>query len=156
MRRRPRIARTLTVTVMTLGLTGLATMSASADPLPNGLNVFCNANADGGTTCLVGGCPRVGGDYVPLTIHVMRYGNQEENDYAGCAAGREFPVVFNPEQPATFGVQVCRKHDFSEDDCGPYADYTYNPPAGPAVGKGRPAYLPPDCRNFHCDPNGFG
>src|SRR6185312_12911523 len=80
------------------------------------------------------------GDYVPQTVHIMRYGNQEERGWT-CSdpslGGNH--VTFDRGQPATFSVQVCRKHDWPRTDyCGPWADYTFNPPPHPA-----PAPPPP-------------
>ena len=129
---RTRVAALLTVV---LGFTGMAaTPIAAADELfptvalSNGLSVRCQGFADTETRCLITGCPRVGGDYVPQTVHIRRYGNQEEDVYP-CKYG----VTFDRLQPATFGVQVCRKHDWPRtDDCGPWANYTFDPPSYPA------------------------
>jgi hypothetical protein len=129
--------RVAAILMVVFGLSGLAaTPIASADPqfpvipLPNGLSVRCQGYTDTPTDCALTGCPRVGGDYVPDTVHIMRYGNQEERSW-GCGGGNE--VTFDQGQPATFSVQVCRNHGLLRtDDCGPWADYTFNPPPHPA------------------------
>src|SRR3954470_24882652 len=61
--------------------------AASADNLSNGLNVTCSAVGDNQLTCVIGGCPRVNGDYVVDALHVMDNGHQDEYKDWKCING---------------------------------------------------------------------
>ena len=52
--------------------------TASAQMLSNGLDVTCNPVGDLQLTCVIGGCPRVNGDYVVDAVHVMQKAHQDE------------------------------------------------------------------------------
>jgi hypothetical protein len=108
----------------------VVTPVAFADTLPNGLTVNCTKDSDIHSSCVVGGCPRVNGDYVVDVLHVMYPGGgQKEHDFK-CINGQTHTVGSIGDSPVlTFGVQACRKKDFEGDWCIPYASYTFNPPA---------------------------
>jgi hypothetical protein len=102
--------------------------TASADTLGNGATVNCTQDTDFHATCIVTGCPRVGDDYVPQSIHYMlNGGDQVEEDYS-CGGGYRIGVD-NNGAPINIGVQLGRKHPTGSDDFTPYANYTFNPPA---------------------------
>ena len=61
---------------------------ASADNLPNGLTVTCNPVGDSQLTCVIGGCPRVNGDYVVDIVHVMDNGYQFDDMDFKCINGQ--------------------------------------------------------------------
>ncbi|WP_319455308.1 MULTISPECIES: hypothetical protein [unclassified Mycobacterium] len=116
---------------------------ASADTLPNGLTVTCSPDSDIHATCIIGGCPRVNGDYVVDALHVMtQAGGQREFDFK-CINGQTHRHGFDVYGPTTFGVQACRKKDFEGDWCTPYADYTYTPPVKAAPPPPPPVVVPP-------------
>jgi hypothetical protein len=110
----------------------LAAPVANADALSNGLDVTCTADSDVHTTCVIGGCPRVHGDYVVDAVHVMFNGIQDEYGFK-CINGATARWGHDGGQKFTIGVQGCRKKDLEGDWCGPWADYTFNPPAAPAA-----------------------
>jgi hypothetical protein len=109
----------------------LVTPAANATPLGNGLDVDCYL--DPGTTnvkCVtMGGCPRVHGDYVVDTLHVMINGHQDEYPYH-CINGQtvSWGLAIDPNSMFTLGVQACRKKDLEGDWCTAYSDVTYTPP----------------------------
>jgi len=114
---------------------------ASADKLSNGLTVDCTPVGDGHQlACVIGGCPRVNGDYVVDAVHVMESGSQTEYPFK-CINGQTATRTFqsynlpftDPKVTIKIGVQGCRKKDFEGDWCGPWADYTYRAPAAPAA-----------------------
>jgi hypothetical protein len=111
---------------------------ATADNLSNGLDVTCNAVGDNQLTCVIGGCPRVNGDYVVDAVHVMDNGHQDEYPFKcinGQTATHNIGVIIASIGNAgyTLGFQGCRKNTIEKDWCGPWADYTYKPPAAPAA-----------------------
>ncbi|QZA08449.1 hypothetical protein K3U94_03815 [Mycolicibacter heraklionensis] len=108
---------------------------ADASPLPNGLDVSCTADSGVHTTCIIGGCPRVNGDYVVDAVHVLYNGRQEEYGFK-CINGQTARWGVQTVAEFTIGVQGCRKKDLEGDWCGPWADYTYKPPAAPAPAAG--------------------
>jgi hypothetical protein len=114
---------------------------ASADTLGNGLTVSCNQDSEVHATCVVGGCPRVNGDYVVDAVHAMiNGGGQTENDFK-CINGQTARYgVDNNGAPVNIGVQGCRKKDLEGDWCTPYANYTFTPPAA-----AKPVDLPITC-----------
>ncbi|MGA8546120.1 MAG: hypothetical protein WB785_12785 [Mycobacterium sp.] len=103
---------------------------ASADTLPNGLTVSCSPDSDSHSTCIIGGCPRVNGDYVVDALHVMFDGaDQNEYDFK-CINGQTHRVGSEPGTGVmAFGVQACRKVTVGGDHCTPYSHYGYTPPA---------------------------
>jgi hypothetical protein len=102
---------------------------ASADTLPNGLTVTCNQDSDIHSTCVVGGCPRVNGDYVVDALH-YKYdsgGSQQEVDFK-CINGQTARVASPFNDPSVhFSVQACRKKDLEGDWCTPWAHYDFAP-----------------------------
>jgi hypothetical protein len=103
---------------------------AHADTLPNGLTVTCNPDSDIHTTCIIGGCPRVDGDYVVDAVHVMvNGGEQEEYDFK-CINGQTARQGIGDTGggPFNIGVQACRKVAIGSDKCTQYSNYTYTPP----------------------------
>src|SRR4051812_1316298 len=58
---------------------------ASADALSNGLTVTCSQDSDTHATCIIGGCPRVNGDYVVDAVHANVAGqitsNESQHEY---------------------------------------------------------------------------
>lgn len=130
-----------------------ATPTASADNLPNGLTVTCSAVGDNQLTCVIGGCPRVNGNYVVDAVHVMDNGYQTEYKDWSCINGatvtHSIPIIISGIGPGgyTLGFQGCRKKDFEDDWCTAYNNYTYHPPA-PATttcpaGSKTPTVTPP-------------
>lgn len=127
----------------------LIPVPAHADTLPNGLTVSCNKDSDIQVTCIIGGCPRVHGDYVVDAVHVMYAGTQDEYEFK-CINGQTarwvgqwregFPETIN------VGVQGCRKKDLEGDWCGPWSNYAYKPPAP------KPAGPPPKPADIQCPP----
>jgi hypothetical protein len=105
---------------------------ANAQPLSNGLDVTCNAVGDLQLTCVIGGCPRVHGDYVVDAVHVMQNGHQDEYEFK-CINGQTatHTIATTVDNPITLGFQACRKKDLEGDWCGPWSDYTYKPAAAP-------------------------
>ncbi|MEW5812261.1 MAG: hypothetical protein AB1925_22780 [Actinomycetota bacterium] len=128
--------RTWIYATVSVGILILSTLLTppivNADTLPNGLAVTCTQDSDVHATCVVSGCPRVNGDYVVDAVHAMINGGaQQENDFK-CINGQTARYgVDNNRAPINIGVQACRKHDFSGDDCTPYANYTFTPPEVP-------------------------
>ena len=130
---RSRITKALGVAVAAASVAlGLVTMSpaANAEPLSNGLDVTCTADSDVHTTCIIGGCPRVNGDYVVDAVHVRMNGIQDEYGFK-CINGETARWGHDGGQKFTIGVQGCRKKDLEADWCGPWSNYTYTPPAAP-------------------------
>lgn len=115
---------------------------ASADNLPNGLTVTCNPVGDHQLTCVIGGCPRVNGDYVVDIVHVMDNGYQFDDMDFKCINGQTATHNANILIPSvgpdgyTFGFQACRFKTFEENWCTPWSNYTWKPAAsaqGPAA-----------------------
>lgn len=121
----------------------LAMPMASADALPNGLTVDCSQDSDIHATCIVGGCPRVNGDYVVDAMH-YRYdsgGSQQEVDFK-CINGQTARVGLDTTFQSGFGVQACRKKDLEGDWCTPFAHVDYTPPAKAAPPVAAPVDTP--------------
>ena len=117
------------IAVACLSWTGMMLApNATADPLPNGLDVVCTPDSDVHTTCIIKGCPRVNGDYVVDAVHVMFNGIQSEFGFK-CINGETARWGHDGGQKFKIGVQGCRKKDFEGDWCGPWSDYFYTPPA---------------------------
>jgi hypothetical protein len=118
---------------------------ASADTLSNGLTVTCSPVGPNQLTCVIGGCPRVNGDYVVDALHVMDNGYQFPDDEFKCINGQtvthNVAVIVSGIGPGgyTLGFQACRKKDLESDWCGPWANYTWKPPAQPAAPPAPPA-----------------
>jgi hypothetical protein len=135
--RKTRILKALVVAaamaiVSVLAVTGAPL--ASADTLGNGLTVSCTQESDVHATCVVGGCPRVNGDYVVDAVHAKINGGAQSEDDFKCISGQTARYgVDNNRAPVNIGVQGCRKKDFEGDWCTPYANYTFTPPAAPAA-----------------------
>jgi hypothetical protein len=115
----------------------LAAPVANADQLANGLNVTCNAVGEHQITCVIGGCPRVNGDYVVDAVHVMDNGYQDEYEFKcinGQTATHNINYLVSSLGPAglTLGFQGCRKKTLEGDWCGPWSNYTFKPPAAQA------------------------
>jgi hypothetical protein len=104
---------------------------ASADTLSNGLTSSCNQDSDIHATCIIGGCPRVNGDYVVDALH-YKYdsgGDQQEVAFK-CINGQTARVGSPFNEPSLhFGVQACRKKDLEGDWCTPWAHVDYVAPA---------------------------
>lgn len=133
---------------------------ASADNLPNGLTVTCNPVGPNQLTCVIGGCPRVNGDYVVDIVHVMDNGYQfDDMDFKcinGQTATHNAAIQIAGIGPAgyTFGFQACRFKTFEENWCGPWSDYTWKPPASAAGGSASsPANQQQQLPPVKCGPN---
>lgn len=134
---------------------------ASADTLSNGLTVTCSPVGEHQLTCVIGGCPRVNGDYVVDIVHVMDNGYQFDDQEFKCINGQTATHNANILIPSigpngyTFGFQACRFKTFEENWCTPWANYTWKPPAssaggsGPASAPAQPETKPP----VKCGPN---
>ena len=110
---------------------------ASADKLSNGLDVTCSGDSKiHQLACVINpsGCPRVNGDYVVDAVHVMQNGHQDEYEFK-CINGLQarHNISTTVDGPITLGFQACRKKDLEGDWCGPWANYTYRPPAEPVA-----------------------
>jgi hypothetical protein len=119
---------------------------ASGEPLSNGLDVTCNPVGPNQLTCVIGGCPRVNGDYVVDIVHVMDNGYQFPDEDFKCINGQTVThnaaILISSVGPAgyTFGFQACRFKTFEENWCTPWANYTWKPPAAsPQQGGASPA-----------------
>ncbi|MGD1238876.1 hypothetical protein [Mycobacterium seoulense] len=147
-----------------IGVAGTSLLPvASADTLSNGLTVTCTPDSDVHVTCIIGGCPRVNGDYVVDAVHV-RIEDGEQHEYPfkcinGETARSGYDVYATGPHAADrkISVQGCRKQTLSGDWCGPWADYNYTsapkpaaPPAGPA-----PAPAPNADRPVRCTGGGY-
>ena len=120
------------ITVLGLLFGGaVAAPSATADTLPNGLTVTCTPDSSIHITCIIGGCPRVHGDYVVDAVHVMSPGGQNEYGFK-CINGEKarWGRAWGGGK-FTIALQACRKKTFEGDWCTAYNDYTYTPPARP-------------------------
>lgn len=103
--------------------------AASANVLPNGLDVTCTVIKDSTASCLIAGCPRVHGDYVVDAVHIIAYTYQVEKEFKCINGGKAtYTTTFKDFGPHTIHVQACRKKDFEGDWCGPWSDYTFNQP----------------------------
>jgi hypothetical protein len=128
---RTRLSRRFAIAAAVAGVAASFTAPlASADKLSNGLDVTCKAVTDLQLTCVIGGCPRVHGDYVVDAVHVMQNGHQDEYEFK-CINGATAThnIATTVQNPITLGFQACRKKDLEGDWCGPWADYTYQPVA---------------------------
>ena len=144
---RKRVSAALGVAAAMVGAAGVLTMPvASADTLSNGLTVTCAPEAGGGATCVIGGCPRVNGDYVVDAVHVIENGGEQEELGFKCINGAvaRHSVLINPPPGGStnIAVQGCRKKDLEGDWCGPWADYRYTIAAAPAAPPPKPAEQP--------------
>ena len=126
--------------------------TALADNLPNGLTMSCNQDSDIHATCIIGGCPRVNGDYVVDAVHVTVAGqitsNETQHEYDfKCINGQTARqgVGTSPGKAETISAQGCRKNTgIGEHDwCGPWSAYKYTAPAKPAPPPPPPAAAPP-------------
>src|SRR6478672_1949812 len=148
---RKRVHAVFAIAVTGAGLTvGLTMPLANADDLPNGLTVTCSQDSDIHATCIIGGCPRVNGDYVVDAVHVTVAGqitnNESQHEYDfKCISGQTARqgVSTSPGKTATISAQGCRKNTgLGEHDwCGPWSDYKYTAPAAAAAPA--PAAPPP-------------
>jgi hypothetical protein len=125
---------------------------AAADTLPNGLTITCNQDSDVHATCIIGGCPRVNGDYVVDILHVTVAGqitnNESQHQYDfKCINGQTARqgVSTSPGKTENIAVQACRQKDLKSDWCGSWSDYKYTAPAKPPppVAAPPPAAPPP-------------
>jgi hypothetical protein len=120
-----------------LGGPVLVAPSASADTLPNGYSITCTPNGSQ-LICNVSGCPRVFGDEAGDVVHIKMddgYQNEPDKNCNNTTTATFSNVSPNPHK---ISIQGCRKHDLSSDDCGPWSDYTYIPPAPPQAPAGPP------------------
>jgi hypothetical protein len=106
---------------------------AAADTLPNGLTVSCAPVGTTSLTCVIGGCPRVGEDhnYNPDVVHARLPNGYQDELGINCVdvTTTTETVPLNEVGPGfTFGVQACRKVAIGNDKCGPWSNYTWNPP----------------------------
>lgn len=101
---------------------------ARADNLPNGYVVTCAANGND-VICNISGCPRVTGQYAGDVIHTMVNGGNQSEIKKSCNNTATETRLGVASQSFNYGVQGCRKHDTSSDDCGAWSDYKYSPPA---------------------------
>jgi hypothetical protein len=101
---------------------------ASAVPLPNQYDVSCVPNG-ANVVCTITGCPRVYEDYAGDVVHIKINGGPQEEIAKACGD----PLVYTVKVPETEGfnlaMQGCRKYDLSSDECGPFSDFKYSPPA---------------------------
>src|ERR1700712_1156585 len=105
----------------------LAAPVASADTLPNGLTIDCSRDSDFHSTCVIGGCPRVNGDYVVDALHVLtEFGGQREYGFK-CINGATARYGIDVPGTQNIRVQACRKKDLEGDWCTPYSNYVYTP-----------------------------
>lgn len=145
---RTRVSATLGIAIVLAGTLWLLTMpSAAADDLPNGLTMSCSQDSDVHATCIIGGCPRVNGDYVVDAVHVIVAGqitnNESQHEYDfkcinGQTARQGLSTV--PGRTEKISAQGCRKKDLKADWCGPWSEYSYTAPAKPEAA---PAPPPP-------------
>lgn len=130
---RTRTASYLALASAAVGLAGgLVLPVAHADTLPNGLTVSCNPNSADHVTCIIGGCPRVGGDYVVDAVHIRDSSGVQNELGFKCINGQTARAGFDrgrSAQGVTFGVQACRKVTVGSDKCTPFSSYTYWWPA---------------------------
>jgi hypothetical protein len=148
---RKRILAAFAIAVTGAGLTvGLTMPVSNADSLPNGLTMTCSQDSDIHATCIIGGCPRVNGDYVVDAVHVTVAGqitnNESQHEYDfKCISGQTARqgVSTSPGKTETISAQGCRKNTgLGEHDwCGPWSDYKYTAPAAAAAPA--PAAPPP-------------
>ena len=121
-----------------IGVAGTSLLPiASADTLSNGLTVDCKPDSDTHATCIIGGCPRVNGDYVVDAVHVILNGGLQNEYGFRCINGETVRYGFDLYAPTvddTIGVQGCRKNTLSADWCGPWADYHFKRAPQPAGG----------------------
>ena len=119
--------------------------------MANGLTVTCKAVGENQITCVIGGCPRVNGDYVVDAVHVMDNGYQDEYEFKcinGQTATHNINYQVSSLGPAglTLGFQGCRKKTLEGDWCGPWSNHTFKPlaaqapppPAAPAAPAPKP------------------
>ena len=99
---------------------------ASADVLPNGYDVNCQVNGTS-TICTVAGCPRVYEDYAGDVVHLKVNGGPQSEVGKNCNSTTT--QSFFGTSGFNLAVQGCRKHTTSGDDCGPWSDYKFTPPA---------------------------
>jgi hypothetical protein len=130
---RTRAASCLAVASAALGVAGALVLPvAHADTLGNGLTVSCNPDSAEHATCIIGGCPRVGGDYAVDAVHIRdSSGNQNELDFK-CMDGQTARAGFDravSAQGVSFGIQACRKVTVGSDKCTRFSSYTYFWPA---------------------------
>ena len=120
-----------------IGVAGTSLLPiASADTLSNGLTVDCKPDSDTHATCIIGGCPRVNGDYVVDAVHVILNGGLQNEYGFKCINGETVRYGFDLYAPTvddTIGVQGCRKNTLSADWCGPWADYHFKRAPQPAA-----------------------
>ena len=90
---------------------------AAADNLPNGLTITCSQDSDIHATCIIGGCPRVNGDYVVDAVHVTVAGqipyNESQHEYDfKCINGQTARqgVSTSPGKTENIAAQGCRKN----------------------------------------------
>lgn len=146
---RKQILAVFGIAVTTSGVTvGLTMPGANADTLSNGLTVTCSQDSDIHATCIVGGCPRVNGDYVVDILHVtvagQITGNETQHQYDfKCINGQTARqgVSTAPGKTENVAVQACRQKDLQGDWCTPWSDYKYTAPAAAAAPA--PAAPPP-------------
>ena len=119
-------------------VTGLALMfapTAGADTMPNGLTVSCNGDSQVHASCVIGGCPRVDGDYVVDAVHVMVNGGGQSEYGFKCINGATARHGFDITAGGSYkvGVQACRKVTVGSDKCTPWSDYVFHAPAPAAM-----------------------
>jgi hypothetical protein len=106
--------------------------TARADNLPNGYVVTCAANGND-VICNISGCPRVKGQYAGDVIHTMVNGGGQVEISKSCGNSATDTRRGVAAQSFNYGVQGCRKHDMSGDDCGAWSDFKYTPPPAAQV-----------------------
>lgn len=146
-----------------LGFAGTSLLPiASADTLSNGLTIDCKPDSDVHVTCIIGGCPRVNGDYVVDAVHVRLEGGEQHEYGFKCINGETvrygYDVYATGPHAAdrTISVQGCRKNATSSDWCGPWADYHYTSAPKPAAPPApAPAPAPNADKPVRCTGGGY-
>lgn len=132
--------RTLTLIAMVgaaAWLLGIAPPTARADALPNGYDVTCTQNGND-VICNISGCPRVKDDEAGDAVHLLTNGQGQQELKKDCNGTAIGTIAGFGASPFTLGVQGCRKHPVGSDDCGPWSDYKYTPPAKAAAPAAEP------------------
>jgi hypothetical protein len=130
---RKRILAVLATAGAALGLTiGVIIPVSHADVLPNGYDVSCKQLNATQVSCSIGGCPRVYGVMAGDVVHTKVNGGPQAEIGKPCGYSGPEQVV-NTSSAFDYQVQGCRKYKTSDDECGDWSLYRYEPPAKPAA-----------------------
>lgn len=102
--------------------------NANAVPLPNQYDVSCTPNG-ANVICTITGCPRVYEDYAGDVVHIKINGGPQEEIAKACGDPLVYTVGIPQDQGFNLAMQGCRKYTLSSDECGPFSDFKYEPPA---------------------------